>query len=198
MMQQMTLYDFVSQPSPKKPTLNPLPIGSRIGRVVLGECRIATITKVEGLPNYPFYRTDRGICYSYQEGLNSVDDLFIQAEKAREKYKTVIPANLESRITVEYAPRPADGRSLWAQLGTLELDGVPFLFWKEDVTYQFLEPYPDKKQLKKAYKKHEKQILKNVNEIPYVLLDQEKTMERLYWSERHNCYATAEYVAFNG
>lgn len=198
MMQQMTLYDFVSQPSPRKPKLNPLPVGSRIARVVLGECRIATITKVEGLPDYPFYRTDRGICYSYQEGLNSVDDLIIQAEKARGKYKTVIPVNLENRITVEYAPRPADGRSLWAQLGILELDGIPFLFWKEEITYQFLEPYPDKKKLKKAYKKHEKQILENINEIPYIILEQEKPMERLYWSERHNCYATAEYVAFNG
>lgn len=48
-MQQMTLYDFVSQPSPKKTLLTPLPVGSRIARVVLGECRIAIITKVEGL-----------------------------------------------------------------------------------------------------------------------------------------------------
>lgn len=198
MIQQMTLYDFVSQPSPQKPTLNPLPVGSRIARVVLGECRIATITKVEGLPDNPFYRTDRGGCYSYQEGLASIDDLIIQAEKAREQYKTIIPANLESRITVEYTPRPVDGRRLWAQLGTLELDGIPYLFWKEEITYQFLEPYPNEKQLKKAYKQHEKQILENINEVPYIILEQEKPMERLYWSERHNRYATAEYVAFNG
>ena len=35
-----------------------LKVGDKIGRLVLGEVRIATVTGVEGLPFFPFYITD--------------------------------------------------------------------------------------------------------------------------------------------
>lgn len=59
MNEQLSIFDFLKQQKPQKI----LSVGDKIGRVVLGECRIATITKVEGLPDYPFYRTTNG-CYS--------------------------------------------------------------------------------------------------------------------------------------
>ena len=49
-------------------------VGDTVGRLVLAECEEAMVTKVEGLPNHPFYRTSRGICYSYEEGAASVDE----------------------------------------------------------------------------------------------------------------------------
>lgn len=102
MYERLSLFDFIDIPRPEishpKKILN---IGDRIGRVVLGECRIATITKVEGLPDYPFYRTDSGGCYSVDEGEKSIDELLSIAEVNRKKYKTIIPQNLSERFTVE-------------------------------------------------------------------------------------------------
>lgn len=59
MFEQLSLFDLINSQKPK-PTIKTevLKVGDKIGRVVLGECRIATITEVEGLPYYPFYRTD--------------------------------------------------------------------------------------------------------------------------------------------
>lgn len=146
MNEQLSIFDFLKQQKPQKI----LSVGDKIGRVVLGECRIATITKVEGLPDYPFYRTTNG-CYSVKEGMTPVEELIRIAEQERTKYKTIIPKGLSERITVEYKSRHT-GAILWAQIGILE----NMLFWKEEVTYQFLEPYDSEKKLRRAYEDHKK------------------------------------------
>lgn len=70
------------------------------------------------------------------------------------------------------------------------------LFWKEEVTYQFLEPYDSEKKLRRAYEDHKKKILNDpYNE--YKVIEKEHEMERLYWS-RYGFYVNAEYVKTNG
>lgn len=186
---QINLFEmFGNAILPIPETKETLSVGDKIGRVVLGECRIATITKVEGLPKYPFYRTDSGGCYSYEEGLADIEDLMQQAEQNRMKYKTVVPQNLEKRITVQHT-RTCDGRPMFAQIGIFS----NMLFWKDFVTYQFLEPYDSEKKLMQEYEKHKKEIMKDGATV----VDQEVPMRRLYWS-KHGFYADAEYVQFNG
>lgn len=192
MYEQLDIFDYL------KPLANPvekfnnlISVGDEIAKVVLGECRIATITKIEGLPDCPFYRTDKGICYEVADGGKTVGELIAVAEAERKKYKTIVPQNLSERITVEYVPRECDGKVLWAQIGIIE----NMLFWKEDVTYQFLEPYSSEKKLRKAYEMRKQHILDKC--LEYCVVDEEKPMRRLYWS-KHGFYADAEYVKFNG
>lgn len=190
--EQLDIFYYL-QPNKEKPKRNQLlSVGDKIGRNVLGETRIATITKVEGLPDYPFYRTDSGSCYSYDDGLHDIDELLRLAEKEREKYKTIIPRNLSEGITVEYEPRKCDGVVLWAQIGIFE----NMLFWKEDVTYQFCVPFDSEKKLMKEYEKRKNTILDDTY-CEVHILEEEKPMRRLYWS-RHGRYADAEYVQDNG
>ena len=165
-------------------------MGDKIGRIVLGEVRIATVTAVEGLPLFPFYITDKNSFYSYAEGLEDIEELKIKAEKERKKYKTIIPAGLEKRITVRY--KTQEGQYLWGQIGIYK----DMLYWKEATTYQFLEIYKNKNELIKEYKKHEKNILKAFN--VYEVLSNEIKMDRLYFSKKINGYASAEYVMLNG
>lgn len=167
-----------------------LKVGDKIGRIVLGEVRIATVTAVEGLPFFPFYITDKNSFYSYAEGLEDIEELKIKAEKERKKYKTIIPAGLEKRITVRYKTK--EGQYLWGQIGIYK----DMLYWKEATTYQFLEIYKNKNELVKEYKKHEKNILKAFN--VYEVLSNEIKMDRLYFSKKINGYASAEYVMLNG
>ena len=189
MFEQLSLFDLIKS----KPIVKPgvLKVGDKIGRVVLGECRIATITEVEGLPYYPFYRTDSGCCYSYKEGLNNIQDLMQQAEENRKNYETIIPVNLEERLTVEYPPRKSDGKVLWAQIGIFQ----GMLFWC--MTYQFLERCKDQKDLYKKYQEHKSNILSDLGKTAPVIVDEEKPMRRLYKSKAANGYADAEYVQFN-
>lgn len=186
---QMTIFD-VLQETEVRPKTQLLSVGDEIGRVVLGELRIAKITMIEGLPYYPFYRTDSGCCYSYKEGLKTIDELRQLAEIEIKKYKTIQPHDLKERLTVEYAPRYCDGHVAWAQIGIYE----NMLFWKENCTYQFLEPYNNEKELIKAYKKRKEKIL----EGDYKIVSEEHEMRRLYWSAGKRFYADAEYVKFNG
>lgn len=193
MYEQLSLFDFMYDPKPEISHPNKiLNIGDKIGRVVLGECRVATITKVEGLPDYPFYRTDSGGCYSIEEGEKSIDELLSIAEENRKKYKTIIPKNLSKLFAVEYEPRECDGVVLWAQIGILD----NMLFWKENITYQFLEPYESEKKLMKAYKEHKKRIIEDgYGKIK--ILETEHEMRRLYWSNK-GFYVDAEYKENNG
>lgn len=193
MYEQLSLFDTIYAPEPEiKRSEKILSAGDKIGRVVLGECRIAKITKVEGLPNYPFYRTDRGCCYSVKDGEKSIDELLSIAEENRKKYKTIIPQNLSECFTVEYEPRECDGAVLWAQIGILD----NMLFWKENVTYQFLVPYESEKKLMKAYQEHKKRMIEDgYGKIK--IMENEHKMRRLYWSN-HGFYADAEYVRDNG
>lgn len=167
-------------------------VGDRVGRVVLGELRTATVTKVEGLPFYPFYRTDSGGCYSYKEGLADLEELRKQAEKNRRQYETIEPKNLERRITVKYPPLCPGGRTLWAQVGIFQ----GMLFWKESMTYQFLQQCKNEKELNREYEKHKKQILEEFGGSA-VIVEGEHPMRRLYRSKAANGYADAEYVKFN-
>lgn len=189
--EQLDIFSFLEQEKhQKKPNI--LSVGDRIARNVLGETEIAIITKVDGLPDYPFYRTDRGICYSYEEGLSDVNELLRIAEEERKKYKTIIPCNLIDRITVEYEPRKCDGKVLWAQIGIYE----NMLFWEEDMTYQFCIPFDDEKKLRKEYENHRKEIMDDKYCAVHILTE-EKPMRRLYWSNK-GYYADAEYVRTNG
>lgn len=190
--EQLNIFSYL-QPKEELQVNKTLSVGDKIGRIVLGEARIATITKVEGLPYYPFYRTDRGCCYSYDEGLQSVDELIQMADNERKKYKTIVPWNLSERITVEYEPRKCDGVVLWAQIGIFE----NMLFWKEDITYQFCVPFDSQKKLMNEYEKYKKKILDDTYSAVHIL-DEEKPMRRLYWSNYHGMYADAEYVQTNG
>lgn len=167
-------------------------VGDRVGRVVLGELRTATVTKVEGLPFYPFYRTDSGGCYSYKEGLADLEELRKQAEKNRRQYETIEPKNLERRITVKYPPLCPGGGTLWAQVGIFQ----GMLFWKESITYQFLQQCKNEKELNREYEKHKKQILEEFGGSA-VIVEGEHPMRRLYRSKAANGYADAEYVKFN-
>lgn len=167
-------------------------VGDRVGRVVLGELRTATVTKVEGLPFYPFYRTDSGGCYSYKEGLADLEELRKQAEKNRRQYETIEPKNLERRITVKYPPLCPGGGTLWAQVGIFQ----GMLFWKESMTYQFLQQCKNEKELNREYEKHKKQILEELGGSA-VIVEGEHPMRRLYRSKAANRYADAEYVKFN-
>lgn len=189
--EQLDIFSFL-QPKEEIQIKQTLSVGDKIGRIVLGEVRIATITEVEGLPDYPFYRTDSGGCYEYEEGLQNIDELIQTADRERKKYKTIVPRNLSDRITVEYAPREGDVKVLWAQIGIFE----NMLFWKENMTYQFCVPFDDEKKLRKEYKKHKKEILDDTYKAVRILED-EKPMRRLYWS-KHGYYADAEYVSTNG
>lgn len=167
-------------------------VGDRVGRVVLGELRTATVTKVEGLPFYPFYRTDSGGCYSYKEGLADLEELRKQAEKNRRQYETIEPKNLERRITVKYPPLCPGGGTLWAQVGIFQ----GMLFWKESMTYQFLQQCKNEKELNREYEKHKKQILEEFGGSA-VIVEGEHPMRRLYRSKAASGYADAEYVKFN-
>lgn len=188
---QLDIFSYL-QPEKEIKIKQTLSVGDKIGRIVLGEARIATITKVEGLPYYPFYRTDSGGCYSYDEGLQDINELIRIADEERKKYKTIVPFNLSERITVEYDPRECDGVVLWAQIGIFE----NMLFWKEDMTYQFCVPFDSEKKLMKEYEKHKKEILDDTY-CAVNILNEEKPMRRLYWSN-HGLYADAEYVSTNG
>lgn len=170
-----------------------LSVGDKIGRVVKGECRIATITKVEGRPNHLFYRTMSGSCYMAEEGYRSIEDLKKEAEENRKKYKIIKPKDLKDRLTVKYT---TERGQLWAQIGIMEDNGKSLLFWQEAYTYQFLEPYDDLKKLKKEYNKHKKNIESfSSKNMKYV--EEEYEMERLYWNESENLYATAEYKNYH-
>lgn len=193
MNEQLSIFDYMQSIQPKGPKNHILSVGDKIGRVVLGECVVATIERVEGLPNYPFYRTDK-CCYTYEEGLQDIQELCRIAEENRKNYKTIVPLDLSERLTVEYVPREFDGVVLWAQIGIID----NMLFWKEDMTYQFLIPYENKKKLMKEYEKHKKNMLKSFSgKNNYHIVEQERPMHRLYWSE-HGFYADAEYVKHNG
>lgn len=194
-MEQLSMFGCSMQTSSEEEPLQIRSIGEKIGRVVLGECRIATITSVEGKGKFLFYRTDEYGCYNYEDGLKDVEDLMEEAALAHLDYKTFYPKNLTDRLTVEFT-RECDNRTLWAQIGILD----NMLYWKECCTYEFLEPYDDPKKLRKAYEKHKEKLMRYHEFSSYQnvrICETEHPMECLYWS-RHGCYATAEYVKHQG
>lgn len=47
---------------------------------------------------------------------------------------------------------------MWGQVGIYKGN---MLFWKDAITYQFLEPYDNPKKLEAAYQKHRKELLED-------------------------------------
>lgn len=182
---QMTLFDFLQAEPKQEKQFHKLNVGDRIHRRVLGEIRSATITEVVGNANYYFYRTDSGGCYQANEENNSLEQLQKEAVQYDSECITMTPHDLEQRVTVQYPPRKSDGKILWAQIGIYG----DMLYWKEECTYQFLEPFKSKKELMKAYNEH----LAKITAHEHTVLEEEHKMERLYWSEKSQCFATAEY-----
>ncbi len=195
-MEQMDIFSLLEPP--KKPEIKRydpekmLKVGDSVAQVILGELRIAKVTEIEGNAKHIFYRTDRGKCYSYEDGLKDIEELRVLAEKERQKYKTIIPKNLKQRLTVRYKS-PFTGNYTYAQIGIMD----NMLFWQEWCTYQFLEPYDNQKELMKEYNKHKEAILGRCEKREYEILQEEMEMNRLYWSNK-GFYADAEYVRFNG
>lgn len=190
-MDQINLFNHFSDIIPETTITydNVRSVGEKIGRVVLGECRIATITSVEGNGNFLFYRTTGGDCYDYAEGLRDIAELEQEAERNRCSYQTIIPEDLEECITVEFTSKHS-GIRFWAQVGILN----NMLFWKEPYSYQFLEPYSNPKKLRKEYKRHKDNILGQAEcSRKFRIMYAEHPMDRLYWS-RHGYFASAEYV----
>ena len=182
--EQLSLFD---PPKPEYSKDKMKKIGDKVARVVLGECYVGTITAIEG----SFYRTSQG-CYTYEEGLEDVETLIKKAEEERKKYDTIIPHDLERRITVEYPnPDSKSNRIDWGQVGVFK----GMVFWKGRCTYQFLYKPKDEKDLEKIYKKCKKSMLSPY--IPYTFCQEEKVMNRLYASKAAPGYADAEYVDFN-
>ena len=72
------------------------------------------------------------------------------------------------------------------------------LFWKEDYTYQFLEPV---KNLEKAYNDKILRITHDTfgekKERNYKVLDNPLPVKRLYYSNSSKLYSEAQYVLFN-
>lgn len=125
--EQLSLFAPAQESPMKFPDLRM--VGDTVGRLVLAECEEAMVTKVEGLPNHPFYRTSRGICYSYEEGAASVDELRRRTVELLPQYQTVIPSGLERRLTVLYRPHNETEPPMWGQIGIYQGN---MLFWKED------------------------------------------------------------------
>lgn len=118
----------------------------------------------------------------------------IEAEQTRKQYKTIEIDKFDKFFAVKYPPRECDGKVLYAMVGIFQ----DMLFWKHDVTYQFLEK---PKNLEKEYKKHIKEITHRYpwdkEECEYEILNKPLPTKRLYYSNSRGCYADARYVLNN-
>lgn len=190
--EQITFMELLAEKQSQIDWPNIRNVGDVVCRIVLGEVRTARITEIERLSYYPHYFTDSGSCYSYEEGLNDLEKAKQQAEENRKKFETIEPKNLERRLTVEYPPDYPGGKTLWAQIGVFQ----GMLFWKESITYQFLECCENDKKLLKKYEEHKKKILEAYGGSA-VIVPNEHPMRRLYRSRSAKGYADAEYVKFN-
>lgn len=180
---QMTIFDFLPIDNQEQ-DLKILKVGDKVGRVVKGEAIIGTIYKVEGKGKGTFYRTDQA-CFSYKEGLRSIEELKKEAEEKRKKYKTIIPEKLEKRITFLFKSQDPD-KPLWGQIGIFK----GMLYWKDCCTYEFLEIYESEKKLMKAYENHKKDMYDRC----IGTVDEEHEMERLYFIQSKNMYASPQYL----
>lgn len=176
----------------EEPKHNCLNVGDKIGNLVLGEVIIGTIYKVEGNEKHFFYRTDKG-CFSPNDRTD-FEQMEKEAEEIRKQYKTIEIDKFDKFFAVEYPPRKCDGHILYAMVGIYK----GMLFWKEDVTYQFLEPA---KNLEKAYDDKIFEITHGKfgerKELDYKVLNEPLAIERLYYSNSKKLYSEAIYVLYN-
>lgn len=193
MCEQLDIFSFLEpQERLEKPKQRHLNVGDRIGRLVLGEVEIGTIYKIEGNEKYFFYRTDKG-CFDISDRTD-FEQMKKEAEEIRKQYKTIEIDKFDKFFAVEYPPRDCDGHILNAMVGIYK----GMLFWKEDVTYQFLEP------VKNLEKEYEKKVFKITHEwfgeqkeLAYEILDKPIPTKRLYYSNSTKRYSEANYVLYN-
>lgn len=160
---------------------HPLRVGDRIGRLVLGEVETGRITEVVQNGRDFFYRTD----FTQMER---------EAEEIRKRHKTIKIDGFDRFLAVEYRPEGQVRKPTNAMAGICQ----GMLFWKEECSFQFLEPVRD---IEKAYRKKIYGMTHwcwgNKGEREYTVLAEPIKTNRLYWS-RHGFYAGARYVEVNG
>lgn len=193
MYKQLDIFSFLE---PKevvvKPKYKRLGVGDKIGKLVLGEVIIGTIYKVEENDKYFFYRTDKG-CFDPSDRTD-FEQMEIEAEEIRKQYKTLEIDHFDRFFAIKYPPRECDGHVLTAMAGIYN----DMLFWKEDVTYQFL------KEVKNIEKAYGEKIFKITHEwwgekaeLDYEVLSEPLPTKRLYYSNTTNRYSEANYVLYN-
>lgn len=193
MYEQLDIFSFLQPDEIVLPSRKRLNVGDYIGRLVLGEVERAKIIKVEGNEKHFFYRTDMNVCFDADSRID-FEEMEKEAKEIRKNYKTLEIDKFEKFFAVMYPPRKCDGRILYAMAGIY--NGM--LFWKEEVTYQFLEPV---KSIEKAY---EDKVFKITHEWygekkerEYKKLENPIPVKRLYLS-KHGFYSEARYVETNG
>lgn len=191
---QLSIFEYLESQKPKKnpPKYERLKVGDKVGRIVLGEVETATITEVEGNDIYFFYRTDKYSCFD-AGSRTDIEQMELEAEEERKKYKTIEIDHFDKFFAVEYPPRICDGRALNAMVGIFK----DMVFWKHDCTYQFLVPC---KNVEKEYKKRIFEITHDAvskKELVYTILENPIATKRLYWSNVGKCYSDARYVQYN-
>lgn len=189
MYEQLDIFSLMEQ---EEPTRQRLSVGDYIGKLILGEVIKGKIYKVEGNETHFFYRTDKG-CFNADDRTD-FEQMELEAEEIRKQYKTIEIDHFDKFFAVKYPPRDVDGKETYAMVGIYN----DMLFWKEDVTYQFLEK---PKNLEKAYKEKVHRITRrnpyDKEECEYEVLSESIPTNRLYWS-RHGFYSDARYVEVNG
>lgn len=193
MYEQLDIFSFLEpKETVEEPKYKRLSVGDRIGKVVLGEVIIGTIYKVEGNDKYFFYRTDKG-CFDASDRTD-FEQMEREAEEIRKRYKTLKIDHFDKFFAVRYPPRECDGHAITAMAGIY--NGM--LFWKEDITYQFLEEVKD---IEKAY---EEKVFKITHERcgekverEYEILNEPLPIKRLYYSDKTKRYSEAKYVLYN-
>lgn len=193
MYEQLDIFSILEvYKEPEEPKCKRLNVGDRIGRLVLGEVEIGTIYKIEGNEKHFFYRTDKG-CFDQQDRTD-FEQMEKEAEEIRKQYKTIKIDKFDKFFAVEYPPRECDGYIMRAMVGIYQC----MLFWKEDYTYQFLEPV---KNLEKAYNDKVFNITHDCigekKEREYKILDKPLPVKRLYYSNSRKIYSEAGYVQYN-
>lgn len=187
--EQLSIYSFMEQEK-EKPIPKRLSVGDYVGRLVLGEIEKGRIYEIEGDEEHFFYRTDSG-CF-YPTDRTDFEQMEREAEGIRKQFNTIEISRLDIFFSVRYPPRSGDGKVLYAMTGIFQ----NMLFWKERMTYQFLEK---PKNIKKAYEKKIFEITHTRcgEECEYEKLDKPIPIHRLYWSNK-GFYAEAKYVKANG
>ena len=64
------------------------------------------------------------------------------------------------------------------------------LYWKDCCTYEFLEIYESEKKIMKEYERHKKEMYDRC----IGTVDEEHEMERLYFIQSKNMYASPQYL----
>lgn len=193
MYKQLDIFSYVPEKQNTSSIQKKLNIGDYVGKLVLGEVVKGKITNIEGSSDNFFYRTDNG-CFT-ADARTDFEQMEKEAEEIRKQHKIIEIDKLDKFFAVEYPPRECDGYIMRAMVGIY--NGM--LFWKDDYTYQFLEPVANEKELNKKYEKKVFDIThwSDKKERIHTVLDKPLSIKRLYWSKK-GFYTEAPYVTHNG